>query len=222
MDKLAEAMNLFGQALTEIGGAISDALIETQSIVETPDLSIKEGFAFIEQETNEANYINLAILNLIDDFDTIIKQLHERHIQGRKTLWQLIGKYSNKSHITKEKAEAMTNKNLSNLNLNWNIGKDNVIWAYYRDVKFFLNDQAGYGQVDLHFSGELYSNYDTIYIDALNTLGKGIIWVHSNAPHYDSLVDKYGAEIFALTLKEVGISETNIDEWLTNYFLSTI
>jgi len=36
------------------------------------------------------------------------------------------------------------------------------------------------------------------------------------------LVDKYGAEIFALTLKEVGISETNIDEWLTNYFLSTI
>jgi len=213
MSDLGNAFKLLGDAFGEVGNALAETLngISKNMNLEG-DVEVgqgKYGFFLVEQGDIKNNITNEAILNLLPNAEKIIEILIERQKRGYNVKNSQIGKYSKKGKISKEKAEEKLGKSLSHINF---IGGGELQFVSYEWLKFNeVSSVAGFGNVDLNFSGGLAESYDKIYIDATNKLGRGIIYVEGSAEYFKELERKYGYEAFSLTLEEVNIDEKMIE-----------
>ena len=86
--------------------------------------------------------------------------------------------------------------------------------AKYNWLKFNeVSKVAGFGNVDLNFSNDLFEGYNIIRIDAQNLSKRGIISIEADGvSYYQELANKYGYEAFELTLEEIGITNQKLEE----------
>lgn len=212
MTTIGEALGTLGDVLIETMNALHDTFIEIPQQVNVDvekdelDLGGVYDILLVEQNSAEFNIINRAIYELLPDFNEIVQILHKRQLQGLNVNKNKIGEYSKKATISREKAEEKLGRDLSHIK--------EIEFIKYNWLKFNeVSNVAGFGNVDLNFSNDLFEGYNIIRIDAQNLSKRGIISIEANGvSYYQELADKYGYEAFELTLEEIGITNQKLEE----------
>lgn len=212
MTTIGEALGTLGDVLIATMNALHDTLIEIPEQVNVDvgedelDLGGVYNILLVEQNSSEFNTINRAIYELLPDFNEIVEILHKRQLQGLNVNKNKIGEYSKRATISREKAEEKLGRDLSHIK--------EIEFVKYNWLKFHeISNVAGFGNVDLNFSNDLFEGYNIIRIDAQNLSKRGIISIEANGvSYYQELADKYGYEAFELTLEEIGITNQKLEE----------
>lgn len=212
MTTIGEALGTLGDVLIETMNALHDTFIEIPQQVNVDvekdelDLGGVYDILLVEQNSAEFNIINRAIYELLPDFNEIVQILHKRQLQGLNVNKNKIGEYSKKATISREKAEEKLGRDLSHIK--------EIEFIKYNWLKFNeVSNVAGFGNVDLNFSNDLFEGYNIIRVDAQNLSKRGIISIEANGvSYYQELADKYGYEAFELTLEEIGITNQKLEE----------
>lgn len=212
MATIGEALGTFGDVLIATMNALHDTFMEIPKQVNVDvekdelDLGGVYNTLLVEQNSLEFNIINRAIYELLPDFNEIVQILHKRQLQGLNVNKNKIGEYSKKATISREKAEEKLGRDLSHIK--------EIEFIKYNWLKFNeVSNVAGFGNVDLNFSNDLFEGYNIIRIDAQNLSKRGIISIEANGvSYYQELADKYGYEAFELTLEEIGITNQKLEE----------
>ena len=217
MATIGEALGTLGDVLIATINALHDTLIEIPKQVNVDvekdelDLGGVYNILLVEQNSLEFNIINRAIYELLPDFNEIVQILHKRQLQGLNVNKNKIGEYSKRATISREKAEEKLGRDLSHIKF---INSKEIEFVKYNWLKFHeISNVAGFGNVDLNFSNDLFEGYNIIRIDAQNLSKRGIISIEANGvSYYQELADKYGYEAFELTLEEIGITNQKLEE----------
>lgn len=212
MTTIGEALGTLGDVLIATMNALHDTLIEIPKQVNVDvekdelDLGGVYNILLVEQNSAEFNIINRAIYELLPNFNEIVEVLHKRQLQGLNVNKNKIGEYSKRSTISREKAEEKLGRDLSHIK--------EIEFVKYNWLKFNeVSNVAGFGNVDLNFSNDLFEGYNIIRVDAQNLSNRGIISIEANGvSYYQELADKYGYEAFELTLEEIGITNQKLEE----------
>lgn len=212
MTTIGEALGTFGDVLIATMNALHDTFMEIPKQVNVDvekdelDLGGVYDILLVEQNSLEFNIINRAIYELLPDFNEIVEILHKRQLQGLNVNKNKIGEYSKRSTISREKAEEKLGRDLSHIK--------EIEFIKYNWLKFNeVSNVAGFGNVDLNFSNDLFEGYNIIRVDAQNLSNRGIISIEANGvSYYQELADKYGYEAFELTLEEIGITNQKLEE----------
>lgn len=210
MTTIGEALGTLGDVLIATMNALHDIEIPKQVNVDVEkdelDLGGVYNILLVEQNSAEFNIINRAIYELLPNFNEIVQILHKRQLQGLNVNKNKIGEYSKKATISREKAEEKLGRDLSHIK--------EIEFVKYNWLKFNeVSNVAGFGNVDLNFSNDLFEGYNIIRIDAQNLSNRGIISIEANGvSYYQELANKYGYEAFELTLEEIGITNQKLEE----------
>lgn len=210
MTTIGEALGTLGDVLIATMNALHDIEIPKQVNVDVEkdelDLGGVYNILLVEQNSAEFNIINRAIYELLPDFNEIVQILHKRQLQGLNVNKNKIGEYRKKATISREKAEEKLGRDLSHIK--------EIEFVKYNWLKFNeVSNVAGFGNVDLNFSNDLFEGYNIIRVDAQNLSKRGIISIEANGvSYYQELADKYGYEAFELTLEEIGITNQKLEE----------
>ena len=212
MTTIGEALGTLGDVLIATMNTLHDTLIETQKQINVGVEEVELGsggvynILLIEQNSIEFNTINRAISELLPNFNETIQILHKRQLQGLNVNKNKIGEYSKRATISREKAEEKLGRDLSHIK--------EIEFIKYNWLKFNeVSKVAGFGNVDLNFSNDLFEGYNIIRIDAQNLSKRGIISIEADGvSYYQKLADKYGYEAFELTLEEIGITNQKLEE----------
>lgn len=217
MTTIGEALGTLGDVLIETMNALHDTFMEIPKQVNVDvekdelDLGGVYNTLLVEQNSLEFNIINRAIYELLPDFNEIVQILHKRQLQGLNVNKNKIGEYSKRATISREKAEEKLGRDLSHIKF---INSKEIEFVKYNWLKFNeVSNVAGFGNVDLNFSNDLFEGYNIIRIDAQNLSKRGIISIEANGvSYYQELANKYGYEAFELTLEEIGITNQKLEE----------
>jgi hypothetical protein len=212
MTTIGEALGTFGDVLIATMNALHDTFMEIPKQVNVDvekdelDLGGVYDILLVEQNSLEFNIINRAIYELLPDFNEIVEILHKRQLQGLNVNKNKIGEYSKRSTISREKAEEKLGRDLSHIK--------EIEFIKYNWLKFNeVSNVAGFGNVDLNFSNDLFEGYNIIRVDAQNLSKRGIISIEADGvSYYQELAAKYGYEAFELTLEEIGITNQKLEE----------
>ncbi len=212
MTTIGEALGTFGDVLIATMNALHDTFMEIPKQVNVDvekdelDLGGVYDILLVEQNSLEFNIINRAIYELLPDFNEIVEILHKRQLQGLNVNKNKIGEYSKRATISREKAEEKLGRDLSHIK--------EIEFIKYNWLKFNeVSNVAGFGNVDLNFSNDLFEGYNIIRIDAQNLSNRGIISIEADGvSYYQELADEYGYEAFELTLEEIGITNQKLEE----------
>ena len=206
MTTIGEALGTLGDVLVATGNELHDVLIKIFNIVEGEE---------------KWEIINQAIAELSPPFEEIVQILHKRQLQGLNVNKNKIGEYSKRATISKEKAEEKLGRDLSHIKF---INMNEIEVAKYNWLKFHeVSKVAGFGNVDLNFSNDLFEGYNIIHIDAQNLSKRGIISIKADGvSYYQELADKYGYEAFELTLEEIGITNQKLEEKVAELTLKAL
>lgn len=206
MTTIGEALGTLGDVLVATGNELHDVLIKIFNIVEGEE---------------KWEIINQAIAELSPPFEEIVQILHKRQLQGLNVNKNKIGEYSKRATISKEKAEEKLGRDLSHIKF---INMNEIEVAKYNWLKFHeVSKVAGFGNVDLNFSNDLFEGYNIIRIDAQNLSKRGIISIEADGvSYYQELANKYGYEAFELTLEEIGITNQKLEEKVAELTLKAL
>lgn len=212
MTTIGEALGTLGDVLIATMNELHDTFIEIPQQVNVDvekdelDLGGVYNVLLVEQNSAEFNIINRAIYELLPNFNEIVQILHKRQLQGLNVNKNKIGEYSKRATISREKAEEKLGRDLSHIK--------EIEFIKYNWLKFNeVSNVAGFGNVDLNFSNDLFEGYNIIRIDAQNLSKRGIISIEADGvSYYQELADKYGYEAFELTLEEIGITNQKLEE----------
>jgi hypothetical protein len=227
MTTIGEALGTLGDVLIATMNTLHDTLIETQKQINVcvEEVELGSGGVYniflVEQNSEEFNIINRAISELLPNFNEIVQILHKRQLQGLNVNKNKIGEYSKKATISREKAEEKLGRDLSHIKF---INSKGIEFVKYNWLKFHeVSNVAGFGNVDLNFSNDLFEGYNTIHIDAQNLSKRGIISIEADGvSYYQELVNKYGYEAFELTLEEIGITNQKLEEKVAELTLKAL
>lgn len=206
MTTIGEALGTLGDVLVATGNELHDVLIKISNIVEGEE---------------KWEIINQAIAELSPPFEEIVQILHKRQLQGLNVNKNKIGEYSKRATISREKAEEKLGRDLSHIKF---INSKEIEFVKYNWLKFHeVSKVAGFGNVDLNFSNDLFEGYNIIHIDAQNLSKRGIISIEADGvSYYQELADKYGYEAFELTLEEIGITNQKLEEKVAELTLKAL
>lgn len=206
MTTIGEALGTLGDVLVATGNELHDVLIKIFNIVEGEE---------------KWEIINQAIAELSPPFEEIVQILHKRQLQGLNVNKNKIGEYSKRATISREKAEEKLGRDLSHIKF---INSKEFEFVKYNWLKFHeISNVAGFGNVDLNFSNDLFEGYNIIRIDAQNLSKRGIISIEADGvSYYQELADKYGYEAFELTLEEIGITNQKLEEKVAELTLKAL